>query len=579
MKNNKTKKYSSEVIRFINYFIDIYGKKNLDEDQRASLSTRVNYLISVLEKDSGLPLSILKRNMQEKEFAKFITYIYGDLSDKENIEEEYTNFTKIDKRKYIEYINKAKYQYIFRYFTNFDFRTYYGSTTFAGFLDSLIEPKNTKGTDNFSLKMPVYMYYLSKTKKISFWNKTIIRLLSNYYNEFNHINFSNSYLEYSKFFFLNFISHENHNDIYKYIDTASNILLDAIDDFFNLFILYFDMNFELFKERKYLDYMVKKVKEYNEYFNKCLDEALVDSSSYDNLFVKITLFEKYIGFLHYNNIQRKMKVLYTDSRKVCSGLENENKYSLKQLSQMSIDSFINQEGNEKLKELCSGKTNTADKTFLNKIELFENLNKYVGLSRDYSHNKLYIPEIKIIMDINNVLDLKVLYQEMVVRGEDSKKVFGKHNNNCRNMLCDIIDSLQDDTLFFSKYEHNEEVKKYNNNKPIYYKTTNENLSETITDKYNEKFSLAYAHSVFLTEKLRRGYYRELEASDNYVMLQELKFEIINIFEKILSIFDIESQYVFFLDYTDNIKKIIKNFEMIYSLKNKEVWKKEEDYTK
>lgn len=188
--------------------------------------------------------------------------------------------------------------------------------------------------------------------------------------------------------------------------------------------------------------------------------------------------------------------------------------------------------------------------FKNDLNLLSKYNSYVNL-RGYSNiNSVPVPALKVNLDY--LLDFKIVYHEIICNCmecyNNSKKYESMVNISTVNILKRSVDYIE-----FYLNDKNSNLKKaeydYNN----------------YNSEANQKNNMLYKHTVLLTEKIRKGFYREYGMMKHYTDISLLKKDIRNLMTSLYSITDPYFQMKFFAEYYKGVLNLVyEKFKIIES---------------
>lgn len=546
-KSGDKEKYPQEVIDIYKIIREQYGESLFKEQHKSSLMTKIDYLLKEIEKNPDSPLAILKKNISQKEFAQFIAYIHGGLGDQDS---EIDKFNKQIHRNYISNINLSKYQYCFRYYFQDKYKDYYGCNDLSEFIDFL-HPYALEGVGEIkSLESAIFHYYYMSTQPSAYLEKSIILYNKSYYNNYLDLSQMDSLLALVKIIWDNF-QDKPLKDFNKYIDSLLNILHNSMFEFINQLNIFFDRNLYFFSNEEILAYFLEKTKKNIKSINNLISkDNNIISPSTNCFFSNIAIFEHYITNLHLTDIEKKARVFMTNANKM--HIDN-----FQELQFMSIDQYFRDYCNsnkEQYKNFLTGKSNIKQSTFNKKLNLLSELDSLLNLNSVYFANYT-LPQIRVKIDLKNILHKKIVYEEFYNNGHDSYKFFTKKDGTVETNIKKVIE-------------------KYVNYSPQYiddnllgYQIDNSNFNEVITDEYNINDTNAYELTVLLSEKLRRGFYNAANMNKQFAEIVDLKLSTLELFTKISSIYDIKKQFELFNIFITNFLNILSDFEEKYLKKD------------
>lgn len=186
------------------------------------------------------------------------------------------------------------------------------------------------------------------------------------------------------------------------------------------------------------------------------------------------------------------------------------------------------------------KQNYNVNTFKNNMKLINEYKQTYKIN-EIIHYPKNVPNLYYVLDPNNLLTEKVLYHEFVIL--KNEHVTNSHEKSLSNVtLTKVLKNI------------NSSIKELNDNaQNINYKYIQPyNNEELFESNFNEKNELLYYQSLLLSEKFRRGYYRELnlemEFQQIYGLNKKLRsFFTTNVFQQRNIDYEYIIIYSFFLD--------------------------------
>lgn len=545
-KENK-KSYSDETKNLKKIIEKNLGKELLKHQHHISLFTRVDYLLKTIENHPDSPLSILKQQMTIDDFATFITYLLGGIGDEDD---SYDKFNKKLQREYIKNINLAKYQYCFRYYIGSDYKDYYNCNSLSEYIDLLYSHMNNEDYPMKDIETAIYHYYSMNSTATAFQEKTQIFFSNYYFNNFGDLRRNNSLL----FLFVHIwetFQFEEATIFDSYADPLLNILHNAMQEFSNQLDIYFDANLSVFQDITKLNHLIEMISEHIDYLKELIAKTKNQQSQESqakDFFPCIAVFEHYLVQKHLLNIEKESSFLYDNK------LIDADKSKFKDLQLLPITDYLKKYSykyNEFI-SFCTNKSNTSVKTFHKYIKILLELDETQKLNSSYFGN-YSTPQIKVRLNLNNALDLKICYNEFINFGTDSYKFLGKDEGIIAKHLQRII----------SQYHSLKNTKKSGE-----YRMDNSNFEETINDEFQKNDTYAYKLTVLLSEKLRRGFYYEADMALQFKEIQQLKHQLLELFTNIAEIYNIKKQYELYYIFLSKFLNNLYSFEFEYKLQNR-----------
>lgn len=536
--------YEQEVIDLYKIIREEYGVSLFKEQHRSSLMTKINYLLKEIETNPDSPLSILKKNIPQKDFALFIAYIFGGLGDQDS---EIDKFNKQIQRNYIRNINLSKYQYCFRYYFQDKYKDYYGCNDLSEFIDFLYPYTSKDFVTIKSLESAIYHYYYMSTQPSAYLEKSIILYDKSFYNNYRDLSEKDSLLALVKIIWNNF-SDKPLEEFNKYIDPLLNILHNAMFEFINQLNIFFDRNLYYFSNEEILNYFLANIKDDIKLSRNLISKVTINPQK-DFFFSNIAIFEHYITNLHLTNIEKKVKDFTNNVNEI--PIDN-----FQELQFMSTDQYFKDycdSNKEQYKKFITRNSEIKQSTFNKRMDLLSELDSTLNLNSVYFANYT-LPQIRVKIDLKNILHNKVIYEEFFNNCHDSYKFFSNKDGIIENNIRKVID------------KHNNYRKNYKDNSNLpWYQMDNSNFDKTITDEYNINDTKSYELTVLLSEKLRRGFYNAANMDKQFAKIVDLKLSILELFDDISSIYDIKKQFeIFDIFLTIFINIMTYNLEMIIS---------------
>lgn len=312
-----------------------------------------------------------------------------------------------------------------------------------------------------------------------------------------------------KFDFLDNTNIFNPSDVF--LELANNTL----DEILFMINSFFDSHFYFLKDIEKLKQVINKLDSINKQYyvhpfnnNSNCDSyygnsilTILDSRNNRDYFFESLLFlsntKNYANDTFYNN----------NKDNIFNNLQNRNEYSVNYLKNMRDIELINyiSESDIGIKGF-----NKHRKIIIDLVNALEKLN---------ANTNIYSPNITISLNLNNLLDFKILYHEFFSLKNDYKfyinstKQYSTQCINTVNILKMIILTVNK----YNKFLNDDDLKKYGNN-----------YNKYIFDKQsfyydcNEDSNLVYKINTLLSEKIRRGYFREFNLMENYKIIFNYK---------------------------------------------------------
>lgn len=543
-KNENKKSYSVETIKIKKIIEEKFGTQLLKRQHHISLFTRIDYLLKTIENHPNSPLSVLKQQMTIDDFATFITYLLGGIGDEDD---SYDKFNKKLQREYIKNINLAKYQYCFRYYIGANYKDYYNCNSLSEYIDLLYSHINDEDYHMKDIETVIYYYYSMNSSATAFQEKTQIFFSNYYFNNFDDLRRNNSLLLLFVHIWKTF-QFEEETIFDSYADPLLNILHNTMQEFSNQLDIYFDSNLSVFQNITQLNQLIEMISEHADYLKELIDKTKNQQDKAKNFFPCIAVFEHYLVQKHLLNIEKKSSFLYDNK------LFNADKSQFKELQLLPITDYLKKHSYsyDEFISFCTNKYNTSVKTFHKYINILLELDETQKLNSSYFGN-YSTPQIKVRLNLNNALDLKILYNEFINFGTDSYKFFGKDDGITAKHLQRII----------SQYHSLKNTKKISE-----YRMDNSNFEEAINDEFQKNDTYAYKLTVLLSEKLRRGFYYKADMALQFKEIQQLKHQLLELFTNIAEIYNIKKQYELFYIFFDEFLNILYSYEFEYKLQNR-----------
>lgn len=533
--------YSDETKR-LKYLIEKkIGRDKLKKQHHISLFTRMDYLLKVIDTHPDSPISIFKRQLTLDDFATFITYLIGNAGDEDN---ERDKFNKKIERDYIKNINTAKFQYCFRYYTGSDFKDYYECNSLSEYIDLLYSHITDIHYPRRLLEKAIYDYYAMGTTTCAYHEKTQVFFSNYYFNNFYDLRKNNSLI----ILFLDIWETYNSesDEIFDfYVDPLLNILHNTMQEFINQLDIYFDSNLSFFKNFKYLKCFIDMSSIPITFSTESIIKNSQTKTNTKNLFPCIAIFEHYLIQKHLSNIEKKTFFL-------CDKNASTSVKNFRELQLMPITDYITNISYDEFVFFCTNNSKIRINTFHKYIKLLLELDNKIKLNSSYFGS--YTPaQIKVRLDLDKALDLKILYNEFINLGKDSYKYFGKDYGLIVKHLENIL----------SQYES---LKIHENTD--HYKNDNSNLDKIIKDKSQVEYTYSYQLTVFLSEKLRRGYYYEADMAPHFKEILQLKHQLLDLFTSISRIYSVKDQYKLFNEFMSNFFNMLETYENTFKLSHR-----------
>ena len=192
---------------------------------------------------------------------------------------------------------------------------------------------------------------------------------------------------------------------------------------------------------------------------------------------------------------------------------------------------------EELKNKCE--ESKEIRTFKNTCKIIKEFDEHYHLANPEPID-CRVPIIGLQINLKNDLDFEIFYKEFYVYKDDLKEN-NSHDEYNRISTRNIIKEIQSTLL-----KNEDENAKGNN----YYFNEKEDLIRN---------QLIHSHSVLLTEKMRRGYYKKFNLSSQYNALIKYKLELQNTVLKLYELDDLQIACSLTSDFYDEISILMNEF--------------------
>lgn len=338
--------------------------------------------------------------------------------------------------------------------------------------------------------------------------------------------------------------------VYNPQDLHLELLSNAMDEILVKINFLFDYNFYTFLDKVKLDKILDDLNNMNKSINEFVRENTTDVSR-ETLNILTTFLDSRVSRDTY------FKSLYflTSKKNISDTLIN--KYPT------ASDSYlINNSFDKHTKAFLSDYCNEKDEK--SKSVQLRTFNKNIKLLKTYENAlegfPLKCPYHIFKTNLNNLLDLKVLYHEFIVdkaeHVNEKAKIKSKINVGIDSILKRIITTVDSKNNFLS----DEDKKIYCVNE-LYTDNTCFDLDQ------NEDSNIIYKTNLLLSEKIRRGYYREFKLLDNYESVFDYKIKLRETLTNIFRINDIDkmfyrvlSLYIELSNYFNELQESTKDYK-------------------
>lgn len=517
------------------------SNENGYEFSETNLYNRAKYLYDNLNKNTHSIMYLLKEKLPVSKFAEicFNFFICNTNSNgkkqwldklsnsdshyevklRDYLHSEFpTNFDSL-----CAYANLLKKEY---YETNQEY--YLRSLSFLLFYDNgLLNPLRRKSKIRFnnhlinifdnSCNIADYM----KTKKITY-NLSI-------------------FCELTKYIRSNPIPPELYSTVY---DAVLGVFTKATDEIEFLISLYFDTNFYFFyKNPSYMNEILCKLTTLNKNMNTYIESnrSFTFDEEGDNIADIVIFSEFHLSKKSFNSIFSKytQKLVFKSIEHPTLTSKSEflnTKFTFEyEYSNYPFDRYSN--NLEELKNKCE--ESKEIRTFKNTCKIIKEFDEHYHLANPEPID-CRVPIIGLQINLKNDLDFEIFYKEFYVYKDDLKEN-NSHDEYNRISTRNIIKEIQSTLL-----KNEDENAKGNN----YYFNEKEDLIRN---------QLIHSHSVLLTEKMRRGYYKKFNLSSQYNALIKYKSELQNTVLKLYELDDLQIACSLTSDFYDEISILMNEF--------------------
>lgn len=518
------------------------SNENGYEFSEANLYNRAKYLYDALNTNTHNPLYTLKEKLPISKFAEICYYFFISNTNIDGKEQWLDKLSNLD----------SHFEVRFRDYSHSEFPIKFDSLSdFGDYLEGLYSKTKQKYYDFSSTFL--YCYYdgrinpLRRKSKIEF-NDHLINTFDNSCSIYDYI--KNQTVPYNHSIFCELTNFIRNNpippEIYDAIyEAVLGVFSKATDEIEFLISLYFDTNFYFFyKNPSYMIEILNKLSTLNKNMNAYIEyifdkendsssEIITFSEFYSSKKIFNSIFSKYTKKLlfdlsEYSELTSHNKLLNTK-------LAFENEYS-----NYPCDRYSN--NLEEFKKKCE--ESKEIRTFKNTCKIIKEFDKHYHLANPEPID-CRVPIIGLQINLKNDLDFEIFYKEFYVYKDDLKEN-NSHDEYNRISTRNIIKEIQATLL-----KNEDENAKGNN----YYFNEEADLIRN---------QLIYSHSVLLTEKMRRGYYKKFNLSSQYNTLIKYKLELKNTVLKLYELDDLQIACSLMSDFYDEISILMNEFSKNYN---------------
>lgn len=476
-------------------------------------------------------------NYSNEEKAQFLVNLYSSYK----IPDKYHDF--------IQNLNRTR-EIDYRNFSTKEDVNYNNLTKYVNKLLEIIKnpntPNNIKINNIFIYDFLLFRdYHGNPTHWISSINLTDKQYHKCFPLEIMYIDYLLSYTQ-NKVPLIDEYSSEESPAFYPF-DIFLELLNCTLDEIIYIINGYFDMNFLYFKDYKNLSKTINKLYEINKtYLNKY--KAVHDNFYLGNAILTV-LDSRNLRDHYFKSLSNLKKCLnYSDD--IYGSKEHHNLYND---TFSNIDKKINFTKNINDADLIKyiSECEIGIKGFNKHRKIIVDLD--TALKELQNDHTIYSPNITIALDLNKLIDFKVLYHEIfTLKDEYSFKINSvKQTSTQKINLANLIKMIILTTNNKESFLNDDDLIKYGKdfNKLIFQKK-DVNYSE------NEDSNLVYKINVLLAEKIRRGYYREFDLMENYKLIYNYKVDLRETLTQILSFPTINEMYIATICFYNDILEFI-----------------------
>lgn len=222
------------------------------------------------------------------------------------------------------------------------------------------------------------------------------------------------------------------------------------------------------------------------------------------------------------------------------------------IKKYSINLFKNEKINKtKMRKFCDEKESSNADSFNNNSQIIKELYQYAELESPI-HNLKDVPCICFILNTEDILTFKILYRELIKTSSDFK--FDENNYhvydiNTKTIIQNTINTIK------TPYNPLNKTSATNSTNYLY------SNSSIFNDFFNEKDLTRQYHSILLSEKVRRGFYREFGFIHQYRKIFIHQRDTRNLINLLFSTSNTKEEIKIFLDYSSEIIRILEFYAL------------------
>lgn len=341
------------------------------------------------------------------------------------------------------------------------------------------------------------------------------------------------------------------NLCYAPLDLHTELLGNTIDEILMKINNFFDLNFYYFFNEELLTFLLDKLTKLNISINKCISNHKTSSSlemsnimlaQYDSKNNRDNYF-KSLDFLTEEKNANQVDINLKGKKNINYNYEQKFGLAISKLNRKS--KYI-----DNLPLYCYEKK-VQKATFDKNLELLKTFERALDIS--IKNKRIKTPHIGFVINLDNALCLKVFFQEFIIRESEhttrKNKMKSSINISTRQIMKNIICTVDDKCDFLTKDE-----KKLYSSSELYSK------NEYYDIENNEDSNIIYKLNLLLSEKIRRGYYREFNKMECYKKIFTYKKDLRDTLTSIFTICDIDTMFNIVLTFYADLCNIISNFE-------------------
>lgn len=516
---------SSKSANIYKKFAEISYKEDEEIERKGNEETdrkRVKNFLKNLNNDTSYHAKLLKK-LSDDDLAYFFSYV------KKAADEEEKKTKPSIQRQWYNSLNNFSFSH------EFDLRVLDVDCKFCTCIEDLKGLEKKQKECDLPLNEQVCLEFYKRREKYGNPTNFKYRMIFSRYIDMPFIengHYTSLLLKYLK----DLKVQEDQKEFYQFhlIDIFLMLIEYSFLEFIKKLEIFFDRNlFHLYYNNEDLLKLIKKLRSHTLKFKTELNQKLNEDNK-ELLNIK-TVVSYISGYYHLKNINTyhdeitDILVKDSDIDERCQFMPPEITAEIK-LNSIRIKDLL---------KYCGENKPIDNKKFNNDMKLVSEYKSNVGLLG--LPKTIFVPAPSISIDLDTLMDFKVFYREIIINCfecyNNSKKYDTKVNISTVNIL----------------KRSNDLIDIYKNQCKAEYDSDNYKID------MNQKNNILYKHTILLTEKIRKGFYREYRMMNKYEEISILKKDIRSLMNDLYSITDPHFQANFFAEFYKGVVDMMNEF--------------------